>query len=669
MIPNGSQLQHTINGWWSETFGGGAVRPAERAHEPSPSHQAIIRSRIGLPVSLHNAVTLLPRSATSVIQKKLRQAGFKGAVVEPLLKGDGGGFTVDYQGREYKFWIEESHEGYESNPMLKESDKRVIRSFVNERPASSNLLDTDGVRLDKIGLGGETVAKWVGGRIAIISTESAKSDEAIIRLISSVAGPGVVDFSYARKGHRVHEHGAMGRNGSGFAIVDYPEQDAFIRELQGYFGPEVNERQVFYRMREGALHVTYVNLPRGSGSGGGGAESQNNRMSFDVDGFSSTTYRAMYHGKLKIEQSTTFDRSRKLRAKTGTPSVIARYLADYLNKFAAEVPPKFTHSGGLSRNGIDWERSANAEDIERDFSETGEGSAHPNIEVHFEHDQWWVTCNCGASWSVVDTSRGMDYERIDEGDEDYHQGDLEPNGRASTVDEAAARELSLYIENEYALIGATNSMGKSIDTNLRKKVTKGTYDSERAPRAWQYLIDEGAERYRDQLGDESFAFSAATRRKVATDFARSWEYENKALLDDHDVLLAEPYPSGVEFGMRVNARQISESMQPYTDWSYDDFYQRARDDGHNKTKARLHATRDSHGIGRLNFLPPRNLPKGWVLIESPIFRERDAKPAFRAHKGTKYMVFGLDGKPLSPELSRLRGLIEWKEANGWASAR
>jgi hypothetical protein len=106
---------------------------------------------------------------------------------------------------------------------LREADKRVIKAFVAERPASSNLLETDGVKLEKIGLGGETVAYWVDGRIAVVSTESAKSDMVIIRAISKEAGPGIVDFSYARKGHRVHTHGASGRS---------PHAGASQRELE-----------------------------------------------------------------------------------------------------------------------------------------------------------------------------------------------------------------------------------------------------------------------------------------------------------------------------------------------------------------------------------------------------------------------------------------------------
>lgn len=208
--------------------------------------------------------------------------------------------------------------------MLTEADKRVVRAFVNERAADSRLLETDGVSLEKIGLGGETVAVWRDGRIAIISTESAKSDESIIRLISKEAGPGVVDFSYPRKGHRQHTLGAPGR----------------------------------------------------------------------------------------------------------LPSV-------------------------------------------------------------------------GRS----------DHSR---------------NGRTSTVDEVALRELDLYIANTYELVGAPNSIGKSIDVNLRRKLEKGTYDSALAPKAWLHLADEGAKRYTREFGSDSPIFNAATRRALAESLARAWEEENGA---------------------------------------------------------------------------------------------------------------------------------------------
>jgi len=104
-----------------------------------------------------------------------------------------------------------------------------------------------------------------------------------------------------------------------------------------------------------------------------------------------------------------------------------------------------------------------------------------------------------------------------------------PNARGTTADANAVRELSLYIENDFALIGAPNSKGKSIDGNLRKKVAAGKYDPKLAPTLWGYLIEDGARKYAKEYatpGDWAQMFNAATRKQVAEDFARAWEAEN-----------------------------------------------------------------------------------------------------------------------------------------------
>lgn len=415
--------------------------------------------------------------------------------------------------------------------MLKESDKRVVKAFVDERPADSNLLETDGVRLDKIGLGGETVAKWVNGRIAIVSTESAKSDESIIRLISKTAGPGVVDFSYARKGHRVHEHGAMGRNGRGI-----------------YHGTPAGKHDI----------VIYQGRSPGDGS-------QPNWRIDLVTSASGTHTDITGPNRGYSAPSAAFTAALDAQLTRGIVGKSHVYIAD--------------RDGNLS-----------------------------------------------------------DYELEEE--------PFERNGRATVADETAARELSLYIENEYALIGAPNSIGKNIDAGLRRKVASGKYNPALTPKAWQYLIEEGAKRYQREFGSGSPIFNAATRRQVAEEYARAWESEN---------------------GYRSNGR-VHPDMEEYADWDYEDFYQDLLEDGRTKRDAHVHALASTRAVGKLDYLPPRNIPKGWILHQTPILRRRDGKPAFVGHKGTKYMVFWLDGTPASPELSRIRGLLEWKGEN-WLDAR
>jgi hypothetical protein len=92
-----------------------------------------------------------------------------------------------------------------------------------------------------------------------------------------------------------------------------------------------------------AIFFNFYNLPKDVVAGG--AEAQNNRMMFEVSGFDRKDKQAPAPGKVKVEMSVSaLPREHKLRAKSGTPEIIAKYLADFINKVAKEVPPNFTHT-------------------------------------------------------------------------------------------------------------------------------------------------------------------------------------------------------------------------------------------------------------------------------------------------------------------------------------
>lgn len=94
------------------------------------------------------------------------------------------------------------------------------------------------------------------------------------------------------------------------------------------------------------VSVTLINLPQGVGGAGGGAEAENNRLSFSIWGFDQQDPSAPApDGKVKVEQTVSaLPREYKLRSKTAPPSAIAKYLADFINKVVKEVAPKFTHT-------------------------------------------------------------------------------------------------------------------------------------------------------------------------------------------------------------------------------------------------------------------------------------------------------------------------------------
>lgn len=93
------------------------------------------------------------------------------------------------------------------------------------------------------------------------------------------------------------------------------------------------------------------------------------------------------------------------------------------------------------------------------------------------------------------------------------------------LDKEAAHELMLYIENEYALVGAANSIGKSIAKNLARKIATGKYDPNQAPAAWLYLVDAGAKRYVKEFGTGSGfgPFNKPTRDAVALEMGEGFD--------------------------------------------------------------------------------------------------------------------------------------------------
>lgn len=127
----------------------------------------------------------------------------------------------------------------------------------------------------------------------------------------------------------------------------------FIEAVQAQL--QVGDRLVVFRnrselggLRYDTVFVNFYNLPKDVAlrKAGGGAEGENNRQLFMIDGFGRESPRTPAPtSKVKIEQSVNaLSRAYQLRGKTGTPAQVAKYLADHLNKVVREVEPNFTHT-------------------------------------------------------------------------------------------------------------------------------------------------------------------------------------------------------------------------------------------------------------------------------------------------------------------------------------
>ena len=80
-----------------------------------------------------------------------------------------------------------------------------------------------------------------------------------------------------------------------------------------------------------------------------------------------------------------------------------------------------------------------------------------------------------------------------------------------------ARELTLYAENTEALYNQFTS----IIANLTRKIDKGTYNPELAPKMWRHWMDAAAKGYKREHGH---LFSTAIRQEAA-DYLAETEYQ------------------------------------------------------------------------------------------------------------------------------------------------
>ena len=91
-------------------------------------------------------------------------------------------------------------------------------------------------------------------------------------------------------------------------------------------------------------------------------------------------------------------------------------------------------------------------------------------------------------------------------------------------------ELRIYIDNDYQLY----QQKEAIEKNLARKAKKGVYGSKKAPKLWMYLVDAGARKYCKEFGCSmrNTIPKKNVREPIAKDYAKEWEAENLALLQN-----------------------------------------------------------------------------------------------------------------------------------------
>lgn len=105
-------------------------------------------------------------------------------------------------------------------------------------------------------------------------------------------------------------------------------------------------------------------------------------------------------------------------------------------------------------------------------------------------------------------------------------------------------ELALYIDNDRDLYRQKQAIEKSLET----KVKRGKYDPKLAPKAWMFLVDEGAKKYCKEFRcDVRNTFPKKfVKDPLAVEYAREWEKEYE-----------------LQEGVKVNPRGKKNPMRKY----------------------------------------------------------------------------------------------------------
>ena len=103
-------------------------------------------------------------------------------------------------------------EGFELDEALKPADKSVIDAFYYRKEKAGKLVSTNGNKLEKIGMGGQTIAKWnKSGKIEILAVSDVKSTESILKYMKKSIPKGNFDpKSYSKFFEEIEVEEEMG---------------------------------------------------------------------------------------------------------------------------------------------------------------------------------------------------------------------------------------------------------------------------------------------------------------------------------------------------------------------------------------------------------------------------------------------------------------------------
>jgi hypothetical protein len=156
--------------------------------------------------------------------------------------------------------------------------------------------------------------------------------------------------------------------------------------------------------------------------------------------------------------------------------------------------------------------------------------------------QGFMSVQEAGAWGASNLAEGTPFEirrytKGSSGDPNIRDQFEENAGPRGVVDEQAATELVLYIENTSELsLDGPRGQGRSVLLNALRKFRKGTYDSDKAVKLFEYLTEAGAKRYAEEMGNKrtwATMFNVPTRTAAARQLEESFRSSADQGVYDH----------------------------------------------------------------------------------------------------------------------------------------
>jgi len=376
---------------------------------------------------------------------------------------------------------------------LNPKDKKVVDAFYDGRSMDGKMLSTDGKKLEKTGMGGQTIASKSGSKFKIVAKMDSSSTQDVVKYIEKSFPKNVIeevdldeakydlyhkDFSSAMQ----HAY-KMAKKLHGITISPDEISDKVATGPRKPSEGKTNK----YRLKgdKGSIQVQVYNK--------GGSKP------FELN---------MY--KEEVELDEEFKKGDKVTVKVAKSS--DREIQQLSKKFGDTV------------SGVVMGQSGKILMVKTD-----KGQINPPVKdvmkEEVELDEKLDKEDEPKVKEIIKKLKGASQAHAGQA-KDLQKAVTEKDELDEAVDKNAADELKMYIENDAQLY---KSQLIPIVKNMQRKMKSGKYDHRKAPKLWMYLVDAGAKKYVKEFGgDVRNMFDKQTRQYVAQQMADEYKDEIEA---------------------------------------------------------------------------------------------------------------------------------------------